>query len=40
MVDDFEICYVGSDHADHLMNILKMNYEKSQKTRKENYTGV
>ena len=27
LVDNVGIGYVGQDHADHLMSVIKMNYE-------------
>ena len=40
LVEYFEIGYVLHEHADHLMRILKMCYEKSQQIGKVNYTAV
>ena len=40
IVDDFDVKYQGKEHAKHLMNALKEDYEISENWHGEKYIGL
>ena len=40
VVDDFGVKYVGNDHADHLVRVLKEHYEISEDWEGKKYIGL
>ena len=40
IVDDFGVKYVGKEHADHLIKVLKEHYEVAEDWDGEKYCGI
>ena len=40
VVDDFDVKYVGKEHSDHLVRVLKENYEISEDWGGKRYIGL